>query len=368
MIRVRGIAAQSILSGAMLALAGCGSSEIPQRDDAQAVIWRAGPHLPQPVTNNAVVAVEIAGETSVFSFLGMDSTKTWRGVTNAAYRWDVDTDSGWREIEPVPGPGRLASTARVVDGRVYVFGGYTVAQDGTERSLANVDIYDPMTGAWSRGADMPIAVDDAASGVWRDSLIVIVSGWHDDGNVAAVQWYDPARDRWTQANQVTGAPVFGHNGTVVQDQVVYIDGVRETGEASRFVINHEDWVGTIDPDDARRIDWQPAPDHPEPSIYRAASGTLGALALFVGGTANPYNYDGIGYDGTPAEPLRQVMAYAPRAGFWRNLYAPPIASMDHRTLGVAGGNVFLVGGMEEGQRVTDKVWYADVEKLLASIW
>jgi hypothetical protein len=30
--------------------------------------------------------------------------------------------------------------------------------------------------------------------------------------------------------------------------------------------------------------------------------------------------------------------------------------------------VFLVGGMEEGQAVSGKVWYADVEALLASIW
>ena len=42
--------------------------------------------------------------------------------------------------------------------------------------------------------------------------------------------------------------------------------------------------------------------------------------------------------------------------------------MDHRTLGIAGGKVFLVGGMQEGQVVSDKVWVADVQALLATIW
>ncbi len=37
----------------------------------------------------------------------------------------------WENIEPVPGgKGRLAASAVAAGGEVYVFGGYTVAQDG----------------------------------------------------------------------------------------------------------------------------------------------------------------------------------------------------------------------------------------------
>ena len=39
-------------------------------------------------------------------------------------------------------------------------------------------------------------------------------------------------------------------------------------------------------------------------------------------------------------------------------------STDPETLGIAGGYVFLVGGMEAGQRVTDRVWYAEIERLM----
>jgi len=90
------------------------------------------------------------------------------------------------------------------------------------------------------------------------------------------------------------------------------------------------------------------------------------MAVFVGGTSNPYNYNGIGYDGEPSQPMRQVLAYIESAHEWRRLAAPPIATMDHRTLGVAGGLVFLVGGMEADQVVSDGVWYAEVDLLLGS--
>lgn len=359
-----------LAAAALLALAGtaCGAPQVPEREDDLAVIWTAGPPLPQPITNNAVAAVETGDGVAVFSFLGMDSTKAAGGVTTAAYRWVVGSSEGWTEVEPVPGPGRLAATAQVVRGKIYVLGGYTLAADGAERTRPDVNVYDPETGTWSRGAGIPVPVDDAVSAVWRDSLIVLVSGWKDDANVPDVQWYDPAADRWTAGTPIPGTPVFGHAGAMVGDHILYLDGVKTVDAQPRFALDTAAWMGSVDPQDVRTVEWTALPEHPTPGLYRAAGGSVGGLALFVGGTDHPYNYDGIGYDGEPAQPIRQVLAYAPRVGEWRNLAAPPLPSMDHRTLGVAGGMVFLVGGMEDDQRVSSKVWYTDTERLLASIW
>lgn len=349
----------------MLMLAACGDPPEPARKDAPAVVWRAGPALPAPVTNNAVAAVETADGVSVFSFLGMDASKEHTGVTAVAYRWDVGTDA-WRDLPSVPGVGRLASTAQVVDGKIYVIGGYTVAADGSESSVPDVNIFDPETESWSRGANIPLPTDDAVSGVWRDSLIVLVSGWHDVDNVTAVQIYDPAQDRWSEATPIAGAPVFGHTGAIVGDVIAYVDGVRTDGTDPRFVMDEASWHGEISPNDPTAISWEPVEHHPGVPLYRAAGGSVGAIAIFVGGSENPYNYDGIGYDGQPSEPIRQVLAYVESAHEWRRLSAPPVATMDHRTLGVAGGMVFLVGGMEHDQRVSDGVWYAEVDVLLRS--
>jgi hypothetical protein len=349
-------------------VAACGAPPVPVREDPPAVIWKAGPPLPAPVTNNAVAAMATEGGVALFSFLGMDSTKSWSGATNVAYRWDVGSPEGWRSLAPVPGPGRLGATAQAVRGKIYVFGGYTVAADGKVRSLPDVNIHDPGTGVWSRGRDIPVPVDDAVSGVWRDSLVVLVSGWRNDGSVDRVQWYDPAVDRWSQATPVTGTPVFGHAGAVVGDQIIYVDGAAVVDGPRRFALETVAWLGDLTPGDPSEVAWSVLGVHPAPGLFRAAGGTVGGLALFVGGSDTPYNFDGIGYDGAPAEPVRQVLAYAPRVGNWRHLAAPPLATMDHRNLGVAGGMVFLVGGMEAGQTVSGKVWHAGVKELLASIW
>ena len=131
--------------------------------------WTVAPELPFPTTNNAVVAVDTERGPAVFSFLGLDSTKRWSGIHARSFRWAIG-DPEWSEVQPVPGRGRLAATAQAVAGRIYLFGGYTVDADGSEKSLPNVDIYDPDTDTWNSGAAIPIPVDDAVSGVWADSL------------------------------------------------------------------------------------------------------------------------------------------------------------------------------------------------------
>jgi len=310
------------------------------------------PPLPVPISDNAVAAVETRDGWAVFSFLGIDSTRQRGGITNTALRWDVGSDA-WRAVAPVPGQGRLAATAQAVGGRVYLFGGYTVAEDGSERSLARVDAYDPGLDRWSRAAPMPTPVDDAVSGVWRDSLVYLVSGWHDTDNVAEVQVYDPAADAWRAATPIPGPPVFGHAGGLTGDVIVYIDGARmDPGRAPRFVHEASSWLGRIDHADPTRITWHRLPDHPGPPLYRAASGAMGRLVVFAGGTDNPYNYDGIGYDGVAAEPRSAVFAWDVGTGMWRELAPLAVPTMDHRGLAVAGERVYVVGGMSGGPSVT----------------
>lgn len=320
----------------------------------QNLTWATAPPLPEPRANNAVAAVTTSRGPAVFSFLGLDTTKAWNGVRSEAYRWDVGGAS-WRTVAPVPGPGRLAATAQAVRGKIYLFGGYTVGRDGAEKSLPNVDIYDPESDAWHRGAPIPVPTDDAVSGVWRDSLIVLVSGWHDRDNVADVQVYDPSTDRWRRADPIPGPPVFGHAGAVAGDVIVYIDGVRTSARRPRFSIEGSSWLGAIDPDDPPNIRWGRLPPHPGPPLYRAAAGAAGRWILFAGGTDNPYNFNGVGYDGQPSEPRSEVFAFDTLLRSWARLPDLPVATMDHRGIVLAEGTLVIVGGMIGNQRVTDRV-------------
>ena len=328
------------------ALTACGPTE---DNDASSL-----PALPVAVANNAVAALGTGDGTTLFSFLGLDATKRWDGITRAAYRLDPGARA-WRRIADVPGPPRLASTAQSAGGRVYVFGGYTVAADGAERSVSDVYAYDPLDDAWTQAASMPVPVDDAVSGIWRDSLIFLISGWHDTDNVSEVQIYDPAADAWSMATPIPGPPVFGHAGGIVGDAIVYVDGVRMDRDPRGFVLETSSWVGRIDPADPASIAWERIADHPGPPVYRGAAGVADGRLVFVGGSDNPYNYDGVGYDGRPSEPTGAAFAWDEMSGAWTTVEAPAIATMDHRGLVSSGGRLYTIGGMTAGQTVTNRV-------------
>jgi Kelch motif len=308
-----------------------------------------------PVANNAVASGVARDRPWIFSFLGIDSTKRWSGITRAAFAWSPGM-SAWQRLPDVPGPvGRLAATAQVVRGKVYLFGGYTVDSAGGERSLDVVDVWDPASNSWGTAPPMTVAVDDAVSATWRDSLVYLVSGWHHTDNVPLVQVFDVVERRWTQATPIPGPGVFGHTGGIAGNTLVYVDGARRQAGKVRYGLEASSWAGEIDSANPLRIIWRRLPPHPGPPIYRAAAAGCGSKVVIAGGTDNPYNYNGIGYDGVPAVPRRDVFAWDTRRGAWTTLAPAPTASMDHRALVVRGDTAVVAGGMRGSQQVTSRI-------------
>lgn len=343
--------------------ASCGASPqpAPARSDGPDAPagWRgaAGPDLPEPVANNAVAAAVVNGRTWIFSFLGIGSGRDYRAITRHAFALDVEAGR-WEPLPDVPGPvGRLAATAQAIGEDVYLFGGYEVAADGAETTSPATLLYRHADRRYLRRADMPVAVDDAVSGVWRDRLIFLVSGWSADRTVSTVQAYDPAADQWLPATPIPGTPVFGHAGGIIDDTIVYCGGARmRPGETPKYAPSPECYRGDLDAGAPTAIRWRPITPHPGAPRYRAAAGPVrtgtSAGILFVGGTTNPYNYNGVGYDGRPAEPEASSWLYDVAADRWvpgPHLDRP---TMDHRGLVEARGAWWTIGGFAAGQAVT----------------
>ena len=120
--------------------------------------------LPSPVTNNAVAYVPGgANGGTLYSFLGLGAGKTHADIVRSAFACG-ERSLTCRQVPDVPvDEGRLASSAATVAGKVYIFGGYTVAADGAERSTPEVFRFDPVTERYERTADMPTPVDDATA-------------------------------------------------------------------------------------------------------------------------------------------------------------------------------------------------------------
>ncbi len=318
----------------------------------------AAPHLPEPVSNNAVAMLKIHGRLELFSLMGIGPKKTWDAATSAAY--EVDTVAGKAQaIHAVPGTaGRIAAMAVGADGRVYLFGGYVIYQGGGT-AVNDATMYQPDYDRWIRTADLPTAVGDSVIGVYHDRYIYLIGGRSNARLVSDVQMYDLDRNRWSAATAIPGTPVFGHAGTIVDDTIVYLDGAQKNdGPGARFITSDECWKGKIDHHNPAKIEWTKLPNHPGAAGFRIAAGgsEKDGRIYFSGGSANPHDYNGVGYDGKPSEPSPLTFAFNLHTEKWETLNDnTPNPTMDHRGLLVTPEGLVMLGGMEKGQQVTGSI-------------
>jgi N-acetylneuraminic acid mutarotase len=318
--------------------------------------------LPSPVSNNAVALSHDGKNLQIFSFMGIGPKKTWDATTTSAYRLDLNNGK-WTELRPVPGvAGRLAASAVAFHAQLFIFGGFVVDGQGGEATVSDVNIYVPAENRYYRGADLPTPIDDSVLGVYRDRYIYLIGGWSGSKADAVhnVQVYDTDKDKWMEATPIPGTPVFGHAGAILGDTIVYVDGAYKnpTGASPKYVASSECWMGKITKGDISKIEWTKLPAHPGNARYRIAAGVSEkeARIYFSGGTDNPYNYNGIGYNGQPSEPSAVTFAFNVRSGKWETISEnTPEPTMDHRGLLVTHRGLILVGGMEKGQQVSAKV-------------
>lgn len=322
--------------------------------------WTQVTELPEAISNNAVAAATVDGEAHLYTFLGLKRGKSFRDVSSSAASYNISADV-WNQIPSVPDSvGRLASTAEYANGYIYIFGGYTVAEDGSEKSTPEVWKFDPNSNSYEAVDDMLVPVDDAVSLVYDDRYIYLISGWNETNSVSNVQVYDTVDEVWETATPYPGPAVFGHSGGIVGNTMVLSDGVvlQQEGETRSFIMSAGSVKGEINPEDPTQITWNRIQQHPGAARYRMAAVGVESpspMIIFLGGTDNPYNYNGIGYNSRPAVPLAGVIAYNVESGEWMDLGVMPEPVMDLRGIAKSEDGYYLIGGMDAEQRVVSGV-------------
>jgi hypothetical protein len=81
----------------------------------------------------------------------------------------------------------------------------------------------------------------------------------------------------------------------------------------------------------------------------------GGQIVFLGGSDNPYNYSGIGYNGEPSEPNSYGYRFDLATKQWLAPQTLSQPSMDHRGLVCWQDSLLRVGGMLQQQKVSSKV-------------
>jgi hypothetical protein len=320
--------------------------------------------MPEPISNNAVVEGWANDTGYVYSFSGIDSTKIWSGISLKSFRYNTITDV-WDTIPPLPDTmGKIAAAASYVDSIIYIIGGYHVLSNGNEISSNKVHRYDPRTNSYlSDGMDIPVPIDDHVQAVWNDSLIYIITGWSNSGNVPDVQIYDPLNDNWLTGTSVPNSntyKAFGASGTIEGNEIFYHGGA-STG--FNFPAQPDLRHGQINPADPTQITWSASIPNNLIKSYRAAC--ISVISMYwsinwLGGSDISYNYDGIAYNGSGGVQPKNRNIYS-GFGNTTQLDTLPIFGetlpMDLR--GIAGPydffpTFYIVGGMEENQVVSLK--------------
>lgn len=143
----------------------------------------AAPPLPRPLAN---MAGALLGDTVYL--IGGTGEPSATAASNALLALDLsDRKAGWRELEPLPGPGRILPVAAVQAQALFVISGAALAPDAAGKPqrtyLKDTWRYEPARG-WRRMADLPrpaVAAPSPAPAVGVSHFFVIGG---DDGSLA----------------------------------------------------------------------------------------------------------------------------------------------------------------------------------------
>lgn len=313
--------------------------------------------LPSAVTDNAVAGVKGDTRFYIASMMGIGEKQTWNAVVSDTYILDSDKQE-WSKSRDVPGiVGRIGAAAAGANKQIYLFGGSVLNINGRENPVPDVDGYDPMTRHWYRLKDLPIPVSYAVVGVYRDRYVYVIGGLSDHGPIKNVQLYDVTKNEWQQATPLSGPAVFGHAGAMAGDTLVYVDGVEPGSGTTPYVSSNQCWKGRVDRKNPSRIAWTSLPNHPGSARFgiEAAGYEKDHKVYFLGGSAEPHRYNGIGFDGKPVEPSPVAFDFDLKNNKWElisnNISHP---RMDGGLL-VTPDGLMLIGGMGKDRKLEASV-------------
>ena len=233
--------------------------------------------------------------------------------------------AGWATHAPSP-VARFEAGSASIDGRIYVFGGYTKEILAMTRS----DVYDPAADRWSPVSDMPEPITHA--GVAVDGRAVYFAGGFVGERAYeatdSVWKYDAGTNRWSA---VTPLPEPRAAGALVRlgRDLHYFGGT--SANLTRDYGDH--WVLDLDDVGAGWSDAAPLPNPRNHLAYAALNGK----AYAIGGQHLKEERTGA---------VADVQAYDPATGRWSAVAGLPLArSHVHTATVVMNGRITVFGGL-----------------------
>lgn len=242
---------------------------------------------------------------------------------------DSGMSQGWVAIASIARGARQETAVFVHNNEVWVLGGF----DDRATMLATVEIYNPESGTWRAGPQLPVAMHHANATVVNGSVWILgflVGGFNADGRI-----FEMVNDAWVPrgtmpVERTRGASVLGVDGTKA-----YVVGGLDGGAVSCF-----------DRYDTASGEWQTLPDLPA-VMDHGAGAFLGGSMVVAGGRA-----------GTLQSHTDALHVFDFAENVWK-----PGAQMPTSRAGFAyavhEGRLFVIGG--EGNRAEASGVFGEVE-------
>ena len=188
------------------------------------------------------------------------------GPSSAAFEV-LDLDSGvWSPLPSMP-VGRAAAACVILDGRLYVAGGWTL--DG---AVPGLYVYDIAAGSWAPSAPMGAGRAWSAGAAFNGQMYVM--GGVGTGYLATAERYDPAAGSWTPIGQLTAGRYL--LGAAATEDALYVVGGDNYDADDVY-----DWIERYDP---VTNTWQVVGHLPGPMSGVHLLAARGGFAFFHGST------------------------------------------------------------------------------------
>lgn len=318
--------------------------------------------LPEKLSNGAIESAIIDNVPNVYIWGSLDSTRSSIGIHRRGYKLNLNTNE-WTSLPSLPDTsGKLALSASRIGDIIYIIGGYVVLPSGNEISSNKVHRFSILEEEFlSDGTAIPVPIDDQVQVEYKDSLIYVITGWSNTGNVRDVQVYSPANDFWSEATDLPLNGVFrtfGSSGCIIGDTIYYFGGA--VSNALNFPASNRLCKGVIAADNPLEISWESFVPDADTRRYRAACIHANGKPYWVGGSSISYNYDGIAYDGSgPVLPVENILSFTPQGFEELPLAGLP---MDIRDIAKINDSTWVIaGGLIAGPQTSDMVWLLSYE-------
>ena len=210
-----------------------GSEELPTVEmyDPATDTWTQKADMPTPRKTKTCVV-----DSKIYAIGGW-STANEQSQLETVEVYDPATDT-WAKAQSM-NHARCSAAISVMNGEIYAVGGIgwppNYDQSGRYLSspyLSNVEVFNPKTNQWQERTEMSVPKAAHSTSV-IDGKIYVMGGYFVKDKklktLSAIEVYDPATDRWTQeSDMIIGK--FGHATEVVDGQIYILGGSGGVGK------------------------------------------------------------------------------------------------------------------------------------------